>query len=222
MSTTYTTTPGTIPHRAAEILRALPEDQRERGLSSAQLAEQLGQPAGSIATILHTGRSWGFFRATKIDGLLFWSMGDGKPLPWRLDDEDRLPMVHRTVPAAEAAPLTIPVFAKAPTPAPRKAKPVAIAKLEPVVLNRPPVPPAPEPPPSPEPARQTPPFSDMLNAELQRLACVDRTPRTTAPLRLALWSDGALVIERDGNAVEYTPDETRLIVAYLERLVEPA
>jgi hypothetical protein len=39
-------------------------------------------------------------------------------------------------------------------------------------------------------------------------------------LRLALWSDGMLVVERGGERHEYTRSETTAIVAYLERLGE--
>lgn len=43
----------------------------------------------------------------------------------------------------------------------------------------------------------------------------------TAALRFALWSDGALQIERDGcDNVLLAPDQTKAMFAYLDRLRE--
>lgn len=41
-------------------------------------------------------------------------------------------------------------------------------------------------------------------------------------LRLALWSDGTLVVERSGERHEFSARETKQIVHYLERLAETA
>lgn len=38
------------------------------------------------------------------------------------------------------------------------------------------------------------------------------------PMRLAVWSDGSLAIERGPERVDFTLDETRQIVRYLERM----
>lgn len=42
--------------------------------------------------------------------------------------------------------------------------------------------------------------------------------RTT--LRLAVWSDGSLAIERGSEHMHFTVDESREIVRYLERMAE--
>lgn len=47
-------------------------------------------------------------------------------------------------------------------------------------------------------------------------------PKEDRPLRVALWSDGRLLIERGQQQMELSPDETRQLVAYLERMVEAA
>ena len=45
----------------------------------------------------------------------------------------------------------------------------------------------------------------------------------TAQMRVALWSDGALVIVRGVETMALQPEETKVLVRYLERMVdEPA
>ena len=39
-------------------------------------------------------------------------------------------------------------------------------------------------------------------------------------LRIALWSDGELIIERAGESMQFSADEVREIVRYLERMAE--
>lgn len=40
------------------------------------------------------------------------------------------------------------------------------------------------------------------------------------PLSFALWSDGRFLIERGPQSVQFAPDETRQLLAYLDRLRE--
>lgn len=177
----YTPTPGTIPHRTAEILRALPAGSR--GLSGAQLAEALGQSGMNAGAILAVPRQHGFFKAEKIDGLLFWSMGDGVPLkPAEADDE---PIVRRIVPANTKQPRMAEIVKDSPPPPPPK----IVDKPAPVGVD--------------------------IDAASPR-------KKPAAGLRLALWSDGALNIERGAERMEFGVDEVRQIVAYLDRIGEAA
>jgi hypothetical protein len=177
----YSPTPGTIPHRAADILRALPAGSR--GLSAAQLAEQLGQPGMNVAGFLAVPRQHGFFKAEKIDGLLFWSMGDGVPLKAAEDDDE--PPVQRVVPANTKPARMAEIVKDSPPPPPPK----IVAKREPVGVDM-----------------------DAASPRKKPAAC----------LRLALWSDGALNIERGTERMEFAVEEVRQIVAYLDRIGEAA
>jgi hypothetical protein len=189
----YTPTPGTIPHRAAEILRALPS--KSRGLSAAQLAEALGQPGMNVAGFLAVPRQHGFFKAEKIEGLLFWSMGDGVSLkPAEADDE---PPVQRIVPANTKRGRMLPIVNASPPPPP----PNAAVITEPVGLN-----------------------IDAVHRAVAAMSIQALKPTAEARqgLRLALWSDGALNIEPGTERMEFGFDEVRQIVAYLERIGEAA
>jgi hypothetical protein len=85
----YTTQPGTVPHRVIEHLKAQPPGTE---LSTAELAEAVGQPAGSMNGFLSSPRNHGALHAEKKHGLLFWSLGDGAPLAPPADREPDEPL----------------------------------------------------------------------------------------------------------------------------------
>jgi len=82
---TYTPQPGTIAYKAINFLRLMP---RSKSYSSAELAENIGCSGSDIAASLKTPRRHGIIKAEKVDGLIFWSMGDGIPPAEVVDDAD--------------------------------------------------------------------------------------------------------------------------------------
>jgi len=92
---TYTPQPGTIPYRVIEYLKIQP-----RGLefSSAALAEAIGHDGAGLRSCLAIPLEHGALKADKrvppLGGkaTLFWSLGDGTPLPKPDDYEPDQPL----------------------------------------------------------------------------------------------------------------------------------
>lgn len=85
MTATYTTQPGTLPHRAVEYFRAHPKAE----LSSAALAEAIDAPDANVAACLYKAVRFGLLHARKDGRLLMWSLGDGKPEPEEDSEADQ-------------------------------------------------------------------------------------------------------------------------------------
>lgn len=105
MSNPYIPQPGTFPARAVAHLQALPPGTE---LSSAVLADELGQPQGAnIQSLLVYARQRGALKARREGRVLFWSLGDGTPEAKPDDYEPDAPL-HKTpaAPAATVAPAT--------------------------------------------------------------------------------------------------------------------
>lgn len=171
----YTTTPGTIPHRVVQHLATLPPGAE---ISTAALSELLDQPGLYLRQYLQPLREAGGLVARRQLGSknLLWRLpipGDLAPQPdadvAASDGPDDAPMVRRVVPAATL---------KAPRP-----EPVAASK---------------------RPGKASPPAA-VASAS------------AAATFRVALWSDGSLVIERGANTVQFSKVEARQIMAYLAR-----
>lgn len=82
----YKPTPGTIPHRVIEHLKTLPPGTE---LSTAVLADFVGQPKSSMASCLSLPRDHGALKSRKHPaGYMMWSLGDSTPAP-KPDDYDK-------------------------------------------------------------------------------------------------------------------------------------
>ena len=85
---TYTTTPGTIPHRVVEHLKAQPSGT---SISTCELADALGVEKYGITTTLQTAVRAGVLKSQSKPGdkrLLYWSLGDGVAQPPSADPDD--------------------------------------------------------------------------------------------------------------------------------------
>jgi len=110
----YTPQPGTLPARAVEHLRSLAPGAE---LSTAVLAEALGQPSGGMTSWLSSAVNAGLIASRRKPGdrSLWWSLGDGVPIfRARGDDDEGLDIdaAHRV----SQAPAPAPSAPAAPTP----------------------------------------------------------------------------------------------------------
>jgi hypothetical protein len=82
----YEPQPGTIPHRVIAWLRKHPTQEP----STAELAEAVSCDPAGMASCMAPAVSAGLVKRSKVAGFrtLWWSLGDGKPLP-KTADEDR-------------------------------------------------------------------------------------------------------------------------------------
>ena len=85
----YTTQPGTIPHRVIEWLKLQPA---AADYSSGDLAEALDVDVSCIVPCLATPKKHGALRGRKEDGCWRWSLGDGthEPLPFDIELDEPL------------------------------------------------------------------------------------------------------------------------------------
>lgn len=85
----YEPIPGTIPFRAMEYMRSLPQGAE---IASAELAEVLGQPSGQLTPALIAVVEHGLLKNRKKPGerFLLWSLGAGQPLKLRDEEDDEL------------------------------------------------------------------------------------------------------------------------------------
>lgn len=79
----YTPQPGTFPARAVEFFKSKPTGFE---MSSAELAEELGQPAVHVAPLLAHARERGAVSARKDGKLIYWSLGDNVPIVRERDE----------------------------------------------------------------------------------------------------------------------------------------
>jgi hypothetical protein len=90
----YEPLPGTIPHRALPWLRAQTKATRKGEYSTAEICEGLDIGTSGFTASMGPAVAAGLVKAEKREGSrsLWWSLGDGKPLPKPLDDaiEDTL------------------------------------------------------------------------------------------------------------------------------------
>lgn len=135
MTKTYNLQPGTFPARVVAHLQALPPGTE---LSSAVLADELGQPLGAnIASLLDYARQRGALKARKDGRILFWSLGDGTPAEQQRDQETAQDRIEDSIHAVKRPPppvlpvlsprpveATEPPAAPVPAPAPADATPV--------------------------------------------------------------------------------------------------
>lgn len=196
----YQPQPGTIAARVLNWLRLQPRDYCA---SSAVLAEELGVLPGNIQPSLVAAVRQGAVAMEKVDGLLYWSLGDGTPLPRPLDQQDDEPLHPLpSIPTTPALPLpslplaqralvdvlteqglvdaltqeSIPARPASPTRPPRK------ARAQPVTQPAPPALPSPLPP---------------------------------LAFAVGLQMHGGLLIECDGRRLELSDSQTR----FLQRLL---
>ena len=175
--TEYTTTPGTIPHRAIEFLKSQPPGAE---FTTVEVGAALGiDPENFTWTMATAVRAGAVRRRFRPDNrrILYWSLGDGTPL-----DDEQLEAMSRSAtkpakPAKEEPPRTTWV------------KPAEAAAPAPVVL------PAVSATPKIRKPRAKPVDTDAAHAE-----------KPTA-FRACLWTDGKLQLENDGNLMLLTARE---------------
>lgn len=211
----YIPQPGTLPARVVAHLQGLPPGTE---LATGVLADALDVDTRGFTPNLEYAVRGGLLTREKRDGRLYWGLGTGERIVREsIDGEpDDDPIVQRVIPASAALPAaeavkklpkqrTVPAKATgvslvdmpawvapvpAPVPEPKKRGPKPRAKLAP--------------PPSAAPARAITPYKPKPGP---------------AKLRVALWSDGQLQIQRgDFELILLAADETRQLVHYLERM----
>lgn len=216
-ASTYEPHRGSIPARAIAHLKSLPAGTE---IASGPFADVLDVDINSLSALLAVPERHGVLRKRQINRLNHWSLGDGKPLQQRDRDEDEAEPPARVrrggvslleIPAAvttsrvrpepaPAAPATAPTSAWRPRPDFDRLGAPALASTD-----------------TPREGAQA------AQAPVTSSGRGGATPNDgTSPqrLRLALWSDGTLEIHRGTTPVVFTPDETRAIVRYLERMAE--
>ena len=107
---TYQTKIGTIPHKAVQYLKTQPDGA---DFTTAQLCEAIDCDVDNFAALLRRAIQAGLVTVRCKPGrgkLLFWSLGDGKPLPKAADHEEDAPLARKPV----AAPRHGPMFPSAP------------------------------------------------------------------------------------------------------------
>lgn len=125
MSKAYNVQPGTFPARVVAHLQALPPGTE---VSSAVLADELGQPGANIPSMLSWARQRGALKARKYCGILYWSLGDGTPVDQPRDQETAQDRIEDTVHAVQRPPApTLPILKPAPVEAPAEAPAPAAA-----------------------------------------------------------------------------------------------
>lgn len=85
---TYTTTPGTIPHRAVAYMQRQP---RGTQISTIELCEALDISSASFASVMVGAVKAGLMKTeVRIEGrrVTYWSLGDGVPLAISNDPDD--------------------------------------------------------------------------------------------------------------------------------------
>ncbi len=102
MSKTYTPQPGTIPYRAVQYLQRL---QPGADIANGPLADELDVSTNTLISCLATAVHHGVIKRDRREGLIYWSLGDGTPLPAAPDAEDDQDMKSKIIitPAAVAA-----------------------------------------------------------------------------------------------------------------------
>jgi len=207
----YELQPGTIAFLCAKHLRTLAPGVE---LSTAELSAALGQPSSSLLPATQAARNHGLIRARYRDDNkrhLWWSIGDGSPLPKPDTDDSEVEDTTLGKPfkspsaslrsvfdlAGPADPLVIPVL----KPAASKPALKAANKVKPVVVEQ-------APPPEPQP--------ELSPPEPELMPHVADAP----DMRVAIWSDGAIQIRRgDADVAVLTPGEARQVLDALDRML---
>jgi len=193
-TTTYVPQPGTIAARAVAIVRALPEGQC---IANAVLAERLDQQSSFVIAGMEAPLRYGLVERVKNGRLVSWRRGNGRPRGTLLepDEVDTDPPRQRIVKAPAVALPDVPRWPGLGEPA----QPVALDKSAKKLLD------------------------DLARPTGNGPAAVVSPAAPPKGMRVALWSDGTLQIQRSvGDVIVLTVDETRLLVKYLERLGESA
>ena len=96
--TPYKTQPGTIPHKAVQFLKTQGEGCE---FTTAQLCEAIGCDTENFAYMMRRAIQAGLIAPRTKPGrgkLLFWRLGDGKPLPKAEDHEEDAPLPRKPEP----------------------------------------------------------------------------------------------------------------------------
>lgn len=206
--------PGSTGHLASQQLEI------NGPMTTAALAAAIDKPEDELQAMLAFPVRLDLLRHDPVTDL--WSLGDGtrrQPDPPPAPKPPAPPPIQRhVVPPAvrELPPAAPPKPALKPTRAQQVKRALNVAAINRPdqasgvdidAVYRPPAPPLASPP-APAQLDQVPVFLEHKPGAVP----------VANPLRLALWSDGTLNIERGAERMAFTVDEVRHIVAYLERL----
>lgn len=228
-ATVYVPTPGSVPARVVAFIARLKDGA---AIQTNVLVDELGINAASLLTSVDAAIRENLVTREQVDGRYWWRRG--RALEFQEPALDYGPIPTKRVRAESAAPpapaseIEIPVFTPkpAPAPVPRPAaappEPKGPWALKPLGWLAPPAAaPAPEPdaddPPSGAKAA-TAPVAPEVGEEPRRETAA--SPQEVAPMRFALWSDGSLQVEANRQLyATFSPDETRALIRYLERVL---
>lgn len=85
---TYTTTPGTAPHRAVEYLKSKP---RGTEVNTLEFADLINADTQSFVSIMGNAVKAGLLKSRIVTGsrrMTYWSLGDGVPLDQPTDPDE--------------------------------------------------------------------------------------------------------------------------------------
>lgn len=162
---------------------------RARGeMAVGPLASELDCDAESVRLALQYAVTLGAVVKERRDGLNRYRLGDGAPLPRDAEDGP----LHATTPPAAPGSVPSNIFDLAkhmPAEETEPAAPASAANGK---------------------------SADEPAQEAAGLHVVP--PPAAAKMRIALWSDGCLVVERGGECIEFSKAEARQLVAYLDAI----
>lgn len=102
---------GSLAYRLVEYLRRQPAGAK---VASGPLSAAMGQPSSAVITAMMKPVAHGLVIKERIDGLYYWSLGNGVPtLP---AEPDPLPVKQAVIPAPEPEPEPAPTVEPAPEP----------------------------------------------------------------------------------------------------------
>lgn len=189
---TYTTQPGTLPHRVVEHLRSLPPGAK---VSTPDLVVLLDADPSCLAASLASPRKHGLLVAEQAKTMgrpMLWSLGTGAAQPAVADADPPV----RSVKRAEVAEVPrVPLF---PT--------VAVAKPAPAETKA-----APRATEAPQAETKATKSETPAAAEPAKVA-----------VRAAVWSSGELAIETADETFVFDKTVAREVIAFLKRVEVPA
>ena len=220
MTKNYAPAPGTIPARVIEFLRKHP---RGAEFSSAEITAALKLNAEGFGTAIYTATRHRLIEHRKVDMRSFWSLSKNiELLPASSDDAavaelEEVLKVRQSIVSAAGAPS---LASGRASPFPTASVSTQPEEPEPDEDLEEDAPPAAPRAPWPFAAASTAPLraQEVADALDEIEALPDGPAAASAPFRCALWSSGEFALQSASGSVLLGVDETRQLVAYIERL----
>lgn len=189
---------GSVAERAVEHLLAHGET------AAHPLADAIDADREALTASLSTAISYGAVKRERRDGLFWYSIGGGEPVP-REDEPDDIPIIQRLVPSTNTPKAPSTVIRARDAVLPTEACDGAGGELPSRIGGT---------------CKAASESAQDAGKELGSLHAEQRRDPPSG-LRIALWSDGTLQVQRDADdLVLFTSDETRQLVRYLERIAD--